>query len=137
MAEMLEAALHYLYRYRIPVIPIEPRGKKPLVSWNKYQKDMPTDKLVRNWWSKWPDANIGIVTGEVSEPVGNRRGLRGRGQGAGSLYSRRMGYSYGNDASRGNPLLLPIREGGWATMRGAFAESISEGTADTWSRLRA
>ena len=66
MAEMLEAALHYLYRYRIPVIPIEPRGKKPLVSWNKYQKDMPTDKLVRNWWSKWPDANIGIVTGEVS-----------------------------------------------------------------------
>ena len=66
MSEMKEAAMQYLLRYRIPVIPIEPRGKKPLICWNKYQRYWPSVQDVKDWWEKWPDANIGIVTGEVS-----------------------------------------------------------------------
>lgn len=48
------------------MIPIEPRGKRPLVSWTGYQRRTASEEEVRAWWTRWPDANIGIVTGRVS-----------------------------------------------------------------------
>ena len=40
--------------------------KKPLVGWKAYQKRLPTVDEVAGWFDKWPDANIGIITGKVS-----------------------------------------------------------------------
>ena len=42
------------------------RGKKPLVAWEKYQFERPTKQQVIEWWDKWPDADIGVVTGGIS-----------------------------------------------------------------------
>lgn len=40
--------------------------KTPLVAWKDFQKRLPTEAEVSTWFDKWPDANIGIVTGTVS-----------------------------------------------------------------------
>ena len=65
MAKMLEAALWYLERMNFSVIPIK-KDKKPFIKWNDYQTQKPTIKEIKDWWTKWPNANIGIVTGKVS-----------------------------------------------------------------------
>jgi len=49
------------------VIPIRAdASKKPLVKWEQYQKEKPLLQQIEEWWGKWPDANIGLVTGEIS-----------------------------------------------------------------------
>jgi len=50
------------------VIPVGD-DKKPLIRWEEYQKRLPTKEEIETWWSSWPDANIGIVTGEISNLV--------------------------------------------------------------------
>jgi replicative DNA helicase len=40
--------------------------KVPLVSWKEFQTRHPTEQEVTSWFNKWPDANIGIVTGKIS-----------------------------------------------------------------------
>ena len=67
----LQAALEYRTKYNFSVIPIKPyvdedNKKKPFIGWKEYQKRRATEQEIRQWWSKWPDAMIGIVTGEVS-----------------------------------------------------------------------
>ena len=42
-------------------------GKVPLVAWTEYQERLPTESEVEQWFSKWPFANVGIVTGRVSK----------------------------------------------------------------------
>lgn len=42
------------------------RGKKPLVAWEKYQHEMPTEDQIKQWWDSLPDADIGAVTGAIS-----------------------------------------------------------------------
>jgi hypothetical protein len=59
------AALEYLSR-GWSVIPIEPRGKRPLVAWLEFQDRRPTAAEVAGWFGRWPEANVGIVTGIVS-----------------------------------------------------------------------
>lgn len=44
-------------------------GKHPLVSWGAYQRRLPTEDEVRDWWTRWPSANIGLVTGALSGRV--------------------------------------------------------------------
>jgi replicative DNA helicase len=43
--------------------------KVPLIFWKEYQSRRPTEDEVRDWYTKWPDANIGIVTGKISNLV--------------------------------------------------------------------
>ncbi len=62
----LQAALEYL-QDGWSVIPLEPRGKKPLVKWKDYETLSATKEQVCAWWKKWPDANVGIVTGTISD----------------------------------------------------------------------
>lgn len=62
---MLDAALTYLAR-GWAVIPVRPRGKRPIVPWEELQRRRPTEKEVRGWFERWPDANLAIVTGRVS-----------------------------------------------------------------------
>lgn len=62
----LEAALKYLSK-GWPIIPINPTTKKPcLDSWKEFSNRLPTKKEVSSWWTKWPWANIGLVTGKLS-----------------------------------------------------------------------
>jgi hypothetical protein len=61
----MKAALDY-GRLGWSVIPIEPRGKRPMIRWQVYQHRHPEKTEVANWFRHWPDANIAIVTGVVS-----------------------------------------------------------------------
>jgi hypothetical protein len=59
---LLEAALEYAAKdWR--VFPIKPGGKKPLTAHGL--KDATTDEAaIREWWKRWPAANIGYATGD-------------------------------------------------------------------------
>lgn len=48
------------------MIPLEPRGKRPLIAWEQWQRERPTSAQIRQWIQRWPDCNWGIVTGAVS-----------------------------------------------------------------------
>ncbi|MDD5007479.1 MAG: bifunctional DNA primase/polymerase [Syntrophorhabdaceae bacterium] len=62
--DKLKAALHYLDR-GFSVIPAN-RDKTPLIKWEPYQRQRATETEVKTWWTKYPDAMIGIVTGTIS-----------------------------------------------------------------------
>ncbi|MCP3680302.1 MAG: hypothetical protein GY782_08655 [Gammaproteobacteria bacterium] len=61
----LEAALRYLKEYKFSVIPCK-ANKKAYVKWEEFQKRQATEDEIKEWWAKWPDANIAVVTGKVS-----------------------------------------------------------------------
>lgn len=70
---MLESALFYRRDCGFSVVPIrfEDEGggkvrKKPLVAWKKYQEQYPTPNEIREWFAKWPDAGIAVITGKLS-----------------------------------------------------------------------
>lgn len=48
------------------VIPVNADNKKPLIKWQEYQTRKADEAQIRQWWEKWPSANIGIVTGAIS-----------------------------------------------------------------------
>lgn len=65
----LEWALEYLSE-GFSVIPLVPQNKNPIIeSWEPYMHRLPTEDEVTTWWNQYPDANIGIVTGAVSNLV--------------------------------------------------------------------
>lgn len=59
------AAQNYLKR-GWSIIPIRPREKRPIISWQRFQQRMPTESDVDVWFDRWPSANIAIVTGALS-----------------------------------------------------------------------
>jgi hypothetical protein len=63
----LKWALWYLETMKFSVIPIIPGDKKPMISWQKYQKERATREQVIAWWTATPDANVGVVTGAISD----------------------------------------------------------------------
>jgi hypothetical protein len=65
MQILRNAALTYLKQLHYSVFPVS-ADKKALIKWEPYQKKLPTEEEVNTWWSKWPDANIGIATGIIS-----------------------------------------------------------------------
>ena len=62
-----EAALAYQAR-DIAVVPIKLEGnkKRPYVKWKDFQKRLPTEQEIRGWWKLWPNAEVGAVTGLIS-----------------------------------------------------------------------
>lgn len=57
------------FRYMALGFSIIPCGKdkRPrLSSWKKYQTIPATEDEILAWWEKWPEANVGIVTGKIS-----------------------------------------------------------------------
>lgn len=48
------------------VIPVHRGEKHPMVRWAEYQTRCPKRDEVQTWYTRQPDANVGIVTGSVS-----------------------------------------------------------------------
>jgi len=65
MMNNLEAALEYS-KNGFAIIPIKP-DKKPFISWAEFQQRKPTEAEIKTWWSKWPSAMIGLLTGEIND----------------------------------------------------------------------
>lgn len=61
MNACLDAALEYREAGLVP-IPCG-RDKRPLVQWKQFQTEMPSEELIRSWWTFWPTANVGLVMG--------------------------------------------------------------------------
>jgi hypothetical protein len=59
-----EAANHYV-GLGFSVIPLENKGKRPVVAWSDYQNRVATPEEIHQWFSG-TDYNLGIVTGRVS-----------------------------------------------------------------------
>jgi hypothetical protein len=63
-SQMMVAALGFL-EMKAPVFPLWERGKTPKID-GGFKAATTDPKLVQEWWTKWPEANIGIPTGAVS-----------------------------------------------------------------------
>ncbi len=68
MTSKLEAALDYWER-GWSIIPIKPDIKRPAIKWLEYQDRQPTEEEITEWWTRWPNHDIAIVTGAVSGVV--------------------------------------------------------------------
>src|SRR5689334_7098386 len=66
VGETPRAAAHRYLDMGWRPIPIEPRGKKPLVNWKVYQNRPPSHDEIDGWFADWPDANVAIITGVAS-----------------------------------------------------------------------
>ncbi len=62
---LTNAALNYAAKNNFSVIPLQ-KNKKPFFQWSDYQRGKPTAEEIKLWWGKWPNAMIGIVTGQIS-----------------------------------------------------------------------
>ena len=65
---LLECARVYRRMGWVP-IPLRPHDKRPLISWEAYQSQVPSDEEITAWFERSPNANIGIVTGAISQLV--------------------------------------------------------------------
>ncbi len=61
---MLQWALFYRAQ-NLSIIPVS--GKVPLIKWAKYQEVLPSEEEIKSWWEKWPEADIGCVTGAITQ----------------------------------------------------------------------
>lgn len=59
-----DIALHYKNDLGLSVIP--QKNKQALIPWVDYQKRLPTDDEIIQWWKDKPDAGIAAVVGSVS-----------------------------------------------------------------------
>lgn len=64
---MLDAARRLRAR-GLSVIPIG-SDKRPLIEWKTYQEEPPPPDQIDEWFTRWPAANLGVVTGRVSSLV--------------------------------------------------------------------
>lgn len=67
MNPTLEAAIEYVEKYKFSVIPLIPGDKKPSIKWEPFQTKRPDKPTLVSWFGNNPKANIGIVTGKVSD----------------------------------------------------------------------
>lgn len=65
---VLKQALYYLENLGWSIIPVG-RNKKPIIEWKFYQTNKPTREQVIEWWKKYPDSNVAIITGKVSNLI--------------------------------------------------------------------
>lgn len=77
----VDAALDYLKR-GWPVIPghnplpnglcscqrlnCDRPGKHPRIQWREFEHKLPSEAMVRNWWRRWPEASVIVLTGRLS-----------------------------------------------------------------------
>jgi putative DNA primase/helicase len=51
------------------IIPLKPRSKLPLIKWARFQKRKATKEEITKWWTRWPDANIALLTGKINNII--------------------------------------------------------------------
>ena len=66
--ELAQAATKYLAR-GWSVLPLRPKDKRPILDWEPLQQARPSAEDVANWFRRWHTANVGIVTGEISNLI--------------------------------------------------------------------
>lgn len=48
------------------IIPVRPRAKAPLIRWKPFEAKRADEEQLRKWFTRWPDANLSVVTGRIS-----------------------------------------------------------------------
>ncbi len=62
--------LNHAIEYRNQNLSVMPLiGKRPPEKWEYYQHNIPSEKQLRLWWGMYRTANIGIITGSISNLV--------------------------------------------------------------------
>ncbi len=67
MKNLINDALKYTAQ-GFSIIPVG-QNKKPLINWKEFQERKASEEEVRKWFKEFPDANIGMVTGKISNMV--------------------------------------------------------------------
>ncbi|MCC7572644.1 MAG: bifunctional DNA primase/polymerase, partial [Candidatus Methanofastidiosum sp.] len=62
---LFDQAIKYFY-LGLNIIPLRERDKISIIPWRRYQIEKVDIRDIDGWWSQWPNANIGIVTGSIS-----------------------------------------------------------------------
>ncbi|MBF0233482.1 MAG: bifunctional DNA primase/polymerase [Desulfamplus sp.] len=62
---IFNAALEYSEQ-GYSIIPVDRSTKKPCIPWKEYQNRIATEEEIEDWWEKYPDANVAIITGKKS-----------------------------------------------------------------------
>lgn len=66
--QLKNQALFYAGRLGLKIIPVEPMGKRPFLE--KWTEKVSSDpEVIREWWAKYPGANIGIATGTINDII--------------------------------------------------------------------
>ena len=66
----LDIALEYLLKHKFSVVPWKSNKRGSLIDhYKEYQGRLPTETEVSEWWTKWPEAMIGVITGPVSDLI--------------------------------------------------------------------
>jgi len=65
MNSLFVAAKDYLKRGWTP-IPVG-QDKKPKIKWEHWQSHKPLEQDLKEWWSMYPDSQVGIVAGKLSD----------------------------------------------------------------------
>ncbi len=63
-SSILDMAYWFL-EWGFSIIPLEPKGKRPIIKWQEFQKRKPTKAEILEWFEH-RENNIGIVTGSIS-----------------------------------------------------------------------
>lgn len=71
MNSPIQVARAYLNTLKWSIIPVEPKTKKPLVAWEKYQREFATVADLEHWFGgkTWEQVGLGVVTGRLSNIV--------------------------------------------------------------------
>lgn len=101
MGDCYNNAIKYATRYGWAVFPVSPRTKKPLTPHGC--KDAKKDVgAITAWWTRWPDAAIGVATGSPSNLIVIDEDL---------------------DDNKGIDGIMAVRE--WENVNGEFPETVS------------
>jgi archaellum biogenesis ATPase FlaH len=65
MSSLIQKAKGYVKKDGLSVIPVG-KDKRPLISWKEFQERYASEEEIDEWFRKFPDAQIGIVTGKIS-----------------------------------------------------------------------
>lgn len=65
---LLNDAIEYA-ELGLSVVPVRRQEKFPHVKWTEFQNRRATEEELEAWWEQWPDANVGFITGAISNVV--------------------------------------------------------------------